>query len=61
MSFNRRIKRRIPRLRRPIRERSMSSEKRIRMTVERPERRSADKKIVAASTKSNNLKMLREL
>ena len=61
MSFNRRIKRRILRLRRPIREQSMSSGKRIRMTVERPERRSADRKIDVESTKSSNLKTLREM
>ena len=61
MSFNRRIKRQMPRLRKPIRRQSMSSVERRRMTVKRPERRREDKKIVAASEKSNNLKMLSEL
>ena len=60
MSFNRRIKRQMPRLRKLIREPSMNRENRIRMNVERPERRSVDKKNVAESIKSSNLKMLRE-
>ena len=60
MSFNRRIKRQIPRLRRPIREPLMNRDKRIRKNVERPERRSVDRKNVAESKKSSNLKMLRE-
>ena len=61
MSFNRRIKRQIPRLRRLIREPLMNRDKRIRKNVERPERRSADRKSDAESTKSNNLKTLREM
>ena len=61
MSFNRRIKRLIPRLRRPIKEPLMSRDRRIRMSVESPERRSADRKNAAESIKSSNLRMLREL
>ena len=61
MSFNRRIKRQMPRLRKLIREPLMNKEKRIRKNVERPERRSVDRKNVAESKKSSNLKMLREL
>ena len=60
MSFNRRIKRQIPRLRRLTREPLMIRDKRIRKNVERPERRSEDKKSVAESTKSSNSKMLRK-
>ena len=61
MSFNRRIKRQIPRLRRPTREPLMNRDKRIRMSVERPERRNVDRKNDAESTKSSNSKMPREL
>ena len=60
MSFNRRTKRQMPRLRKLIREPLMNREKRIRKNVERPERRSVDRKNVAESIKSSNLKMLRE-
>ena len=60
MSFNRRIKRQMPRLRKLIREPLMNKEKRIRKNVERPERRSADRKSDAESTKSSNSKMLKE-
>ena len=60
MSFIRRIKRQMTRLRRLIREPLMNREKRIRKNVERPERRSVDRKNVAESIKSSNLKMLRE-
>ena len=61
MSFNRRIKRQIPRLRRLTREPLMNRDKRIRKNVERPERRSVDRKNDAESTKSSNSKMLREV
>ena len=61
MSFNRRIKRQIPRLRRLTREQLMIRDKRIRKNVERPERRSVDRKNDAESTKSSNSKMLRKL
>ena len=54
-------KRQMPRLRKLIREPLMNREKRIRKNVERPERRSVDRKNVAESIKSSNLKMLREL
>ena len=60
MSFNRRIKRQMPRLKKLIREPLMNRENRIRKNVERPERRSVDKKNVAESIKSSNLKILRE-
>ena len=61
MSFNRGIKRQMPRLRKPIRELLRSRDKRIRRNVERPERRSVDRKNDAESTKSSNSKMLRNL
>ena len=61
MSFNRGIKRQMPRLRKPIRELLRSRDKRIRRNVERPERRSVDRKNVAESIKSSNLRKLREL
>ena len=60
MSFIRRIKRQMTSLRKLIREPLMNREKRIRKNVERPERRSVDRKNVAESIKSSNLKMLRE-
>ena len=51
----------MPRLKKLIREPLMNRENRIRKSVERPERRSVDRKNVAESIKSSNLKMLREL
>ena len=60
MSFNRRIKRQIPRPRRLIRRRSMISVDKRRKIAKKPERRSADRKSAVVNEKSSSLKMLSE-